>query len=328
MFMMIGGDGREYGPVTADELRAWITDGRANGQTPVRAQGDTEWHPLSTYPEFADALRVAGVVVSPPSPTPPTGPTDEVAARFDEDDLGNDLDVSDCLGRGWMLLVNHFFLIAAAVLLVWGIQLAGAFATCVGGFVAIVIAGALHGGLMILCLNLIRDRPASLRDVFSCFGASFLNLMLVWIFTHVVSGIGFFFCILPGIYLKVIWAFGLPLAADRGIPMWPALEISRKVVQRHFLKITGLLTLAFMPMIVFEIYSSIRASMFVFEWMGPIGAWKWDQWDQLQPRVLELAQFLTKLELQRQIVILLNLPFAYAALTCAYEAIFGKRPRA
>ncbi|MCZ7636450.1 MAG: DUF4339 domain-containing protein [Verrucomicrobia bacterium] len=39
MFKMIGGDGREYGPVTADQLREWILDHRANGQTMVLAEG-------------------------------------------------------------------------------------------------------------------------------------------------------------------------------------------------------------------------------------------------------------------------------------------------
>jgi hypothetical protein len=56
----------EYGPVTADQLRAWITEGRVNAQTLVQAEGDTTWRPLSTFPEFASAL--------PSTPPPMPGP--------------------------------------------------------------------------------------------------------------------------------------------------------------------------------------------------------------------------------------------------------------
>ena len=57
MFWMIGGDGREYGPVTVEQLREWIAENRANGQTQVRRDGETEWQPTSAIPEFADILR-------------------------------------------------------------------------------------------------------------------------------------------------------------------------------------------------------------------------------------------------------------------------------
>jgi hypothetical protein len=56
MYRIIGVDGREYGPITADQLRAWIAEGRANGQTKARAEGAAEWKPLTEFLEFAQAL--------------------------------------------------------------------------------------------------------------------------------------------------------------------------------------------------------------------------------------------------------------------------------
>lgn len=52
MFTIIGGDGREYGPVSADQIRAWIAAGRANLDTQARAAGSTEWRRLGDYPEI------------------------------------------------------------------------------------------------------------------------------------------------------------------------------------------------------------------------------------------------------------------------------------
>ena len=64
MYYLIGADQKEYGPVSADEVRAWIAEGRANGQTLARLEGGA-WKPLSTFPEFVGSLGTA------PQPAPP-----------------------------------------------------------------------------------------------------------------------------------------------------------------------------------------------------------------------------------------------------------------
>lgn len=66
MYKIVGADQKEYGPVTEEQVRQWIADGRANGQTIARF-GDGPWKPLATFPEFASVL--------PPVPPPATAPT-------------------------------------------------------------------------------------------------------------------------------------------------------------------------------------------------------------------------------------------------------------
>ena len=46
-------DGREYGPVSADQLRRWMGERRLNAQTLVRAEGTADWKPLGSVPEFS-----------------------------------------------------------------------------------------------------------------------------------------------------------------------------------------------------------------------------------------------------------------------------------
>lgn len=53
MYKIIGSDQKQYGPVSAEELRRWIAEGRINGQTLIQADGQTDWRPLSSFPEFA-----------------------------------------------------------------------------------------------------------------------------------------------------------------------------------------------------------------------------------------------------------------------------------
>jgi hypothetical protein len=64
-YTIIGGDQKEYGSVTADDLRKWIADGRLNAQSLAKEENDTEWRPLSAFPEFADVL---GASSAPPPP--------------------------------------------------------------------------------------------------------------------------------------------------------------------------------------------------------------------------------------------------------------------
>jgi len=65
MYKIVGADQQEYGPVTSDQLREWIAQGRANSQSVVRFETGP-WKPLGTFPEFADALRTA----APPTIAP------------------------------------------------------------------------------------------------------------------------------------------------------------------------------------------------------------------------------------------------------------------
>jgi uncharacterized RDD family membrane protein YckC len=55
MYTIIGGDGKEYGPVPADQVRAWLAAGRANLDTQVKAFGTNEWKRLRDFPEFGES---------------------------------------------------------------------------------------------------------------------------------------------------------------------------------------------------------------------------------------------------------------------------------
>ena len=68
MYRIIGADGREYGPATADQVRGWITEGRVNAQTRVLAEGTAQWKALSEYLEFASMPARTTPPLSAPGP--------------------------------------------------------------------------------------------------------------------------------------------------------------------------------------------------------------------------------------------------------------------
>src|SRR5262249_43516870 len=53
MYRIIGADAREYGPVTAEQVRAWIAEGRANADSRIAVEGSSEWRTLGSLPEFS-----------------------------------------------------------------------------------------------------------------------------------------------------------------------------------------------------------------------------------------------------------------------------------
>lgn len=72
MYKIIGADGKEYGPITANQLRQWVAQGRVNAASKVQPDGSPDWLTLGSLPEFADAL--AQPPAFPNLPTPPAVP--------------------------------------------------------------------------------------------------------------------------------------------------------------------------------------------------------------------------------------------------------------
>lgn len=58
-YRIVGADGRTYGPVNAEQLRHWISQGYANAQTWVPAEARRDWKRLSDFPEFTQALAAS-----------------------------------------------------------------------------------------------------------------------------------------------------------------------------------------------------------------------------------------------------------------------------
>ena len=71
MYRIIGKDGQQYGPVTAEQLRGWIAENRANAQTLVQTDGSQDWKPLGSLLEFAADLKPPPMSAMPPPPINP-----------------------------------------------------------------------------------------------------------------------------------------------------------------------------------------------------------------------------------------------------------------
>jgi uncharacterized protein DUF4339 len=323
-YRIIGGDQKEYGPASADDLRHWIAEGRLSRQTLILAEGSSEWKPLATFGEFAEALQVqAGQIPSRGATTPPVSNeawSAQILARPAA------LPVGRCLSQSWKLMTANLGLFFGAAFLVWVISLVCQFIPLgLGGIVYGVFRGVLYGGLYLVFLNRIREGPASIGDVFIGFSVGFAQLLLAGLVSSLLSLIGFFFCAVPGIYLLVAWTFSVPLVADRRLEFWSAMELSRKVVARVWFPMFGLMLLAFLPFILVNIFAVIKFSVAVISVIQEF-------LNSGQPDIkhmIEVARGILKtilpLVLMIKLVLFVNWPFALGALMYAYENLFGTR---
>jgi len=254
MFKIIGADQKEYGPVSTEQLRQWVIEGRANAQTQVRKEGEADWKPLSAFAEFDDVLRAAPAQPAgmPGSPVTPA-PIEAVLAR---DYL---LDIGQCITRAWELLKENLWPVVGISLLIMVIsavvnQIVGLISgPAVRGMIldrhispgrmGVVLATSMVGspiytvlmaGLFKYYLKLIRAEGPTFGDAFAGFGPLTGQLLLLGLVNGFLTTLGYLLCVVPGLYLSVSWMFALPLVIDRNLPFWDAMELSRKVTAKHF----------------------------------------------------------------------------------------------
>ena len=64
MYRIIGSDGKEYGPVDAEQIRSWVAEGRMNNRSMVLGEGAVEWKPLDQFPELMGAAAGSQTFIS------------------------------------------------------------------------------------------------------------------------------------------------------------------------------------------------------------------------------------------------------------------------
>jgi serine/threonine protein kinase len=200
------------------------------------------------------AVEILGTAAPPPplagSPAP-ARPDAEALAR---EILARDytLDMKSCVRRGWALVKSEFWpLVGITALFIALLSVASSGSAVVwssrtslpqgSSVLFLVLQGPLMGGLYLYFLRKIRREAANIELAFSGFSSRFLHLFLGSFVVSALTALGFVCLILPGIYLLVAWIFTLPLILDKGLDFWPAMELSRKLVTKHWWRFLGLL---------------------------------------------------------------------------------------
>ncbi|HEX4350066.1 MAG TPA: DUF4339 domain-containing protein, partial [Verrucomicrobiae bacterium] len=300
-YIIIGGDGKEYGPVTDADVRQWIAEGRLSAESRVKAESDAEFRALAQFPEFAEALKPAA---APGIITPPGGGTGAEDFNWEANVLAREpeLRFAECLAAGWGFLGANAGFMGAAVFLAWVANLVlvviSVTVPLIGPFVWLCFKGVIMGGLYLTCLRRLRGEAVSPADVFCGFKVAFPQLLLAGLVSALLSELGFCCLVLPGLYLFIGWFFAVPLVADKKMFFWAAMELSRKVITRVWFEVFVLLIIAYLPWLLFNVYNGVETGKY---FMG-----LWDQsghnWQQLATAMQSQAGDLRNLTIRSTLI--------------------------
>ncbi len=201
MFTILGGDGKEYGPVTAVQIKEWIHGNRATMQTQCRRVGETTWKTVADYPEFG----FAGAKAFVPPPDVPSASAVQGAANVAEFSAtitdaapaqpmpdpadakayaeallarGGSVDVFECLSRSFHLWADNFLPLVGVTLLVLILQGVLGVIPLLGTVSGMLFNGVFYGGLYYYYFGKMRHEPRELGDAFAGFTRALAPLML------------------------------------------------------------------------------------------------------------------------------------------------------
>src|SRR5438034_9228028 len=72
-YLVRGGDGKEYGPATQDQVAGWIRDGRLAGHQQIKRSDMQDWAAASAFIEFQSLFQPPAMPIAiPPGAAPAT----------------------------------------------------------------------------------------------------------------------------------------------------------------------------------------------------------------------------------------------------------------
>lgn len=202
-----------------------------------------------------------------------------------------DVEVGESISQGWEAFKRNAGLLIGASIVAYALLVVPSFIPFLGPVVQWVVGGAVMGGIWMLYIKNIRGEDIRFGDAFSGFGPRFMSLLGAYVVSSLLTFacmlpaalvfgvfmfaqftqsaqtgappnismgilITFLALGLPGflaaVYLMVAWMFALPLVADKGLGFWAAMNLSRRMVNKHW-------WLTFALMIVCGLLSSLGA---------------------------------------------------------------------
>jgi hypothetical protein len=328
MYKIIGDDGKEYGPVSFEQVKQWLREGRVNAQTKILSSTAAEWKTLGELPEFALAAPLAAVTTGATQPS-----VEEIVARDYRIEIGG------CISRGWQLVKASLGLLIGGTVLVFLVQAAiqtpgsvgrglaqashsrvalmlpGILLAVVGGLASLILAGPLTAGLYWPYILRLRGQPTEIGDFFAGFKRGFVNLMLCQIVMSLLIAV----CILPPAIV-----FGVSVALRFG---------------RHSPAGIGLLVIAGV-LLVAAILAAIYLGTCWFYALPLAIDRQMSFWDAMKLSKRKVSQhwwqvfgltFVGGLVGAAGVIlccvgVVFTMPIALASFMCGYEVIFGRSP--
>lgn len=328
--------------MSVKEVGEWIQQGRANGDTRVQGEGDSEWISIRDVPELEPFLEPGSTQSAGDEPLPPAldaVPTaDQIMAELEG--RPHTFSVRDCMRDGWRLFRANLGLFIPSTICFMGLNMVAGIIP-LGG---LIVAGPLMGGYYLIFIRRARDETASLGNLFSGF-RSFLNLFLIyllvsciviaaciplilvvsiatviiivqaasqpeiseWIVMGIIIGVITLIAYIPVFTVWAMMLFAFPLTIDRGISCIDAITVAWRITKNCWSKCFWLFSLPCLLLAILPwMPGTIGIILGIIYQSGPI-----------------IVGSIIILILGGLVSLLMYWPYAAAANTVAYERLFG-----
>ncbi len=185
-----------------------------------------------------------------------------------------DVQIQGSFRRSWELFSDRPGLTIGVTALIGLLLMIAGVIPYLGVLLSVFLTGPLIGGLSLFFIKRARGEAADVNDGFGGFGPKYWSLVLADIVPRIltflcvlpliavaagifipffvaarqgggmpdaapvvlilVGGVVVLGCGLIALGLQTIWLFTIPLVVDKGVDFWTAMQLSRKVVMKHF----------------------------------------------------------------------------------------------
>lgn len=143
---------------------------------------------------------------------------------------GYEFDINGILERGFRMFLAQPLLSIAYALLIITIQFMFALYLPDWTFLyALLLAPPLFTGFYFVANKISQNQPVIYPDFFKGFSVAWA-VISIWLIGQLLTALGIFAFVIPGIYLAVAYSFSVLMAIFGGFDFWTALEESRKLI--------------------------------------------------------------------------------------------------
>ncbi len=103
----------------------------------------------------------------------------------------------------------------------------------IGEILSTLFTTLFFAGFYIVAKKINHNEPFQFNDFFGAFQQHFKYVFII-LLTSVLTTIGFFLLVLPGVYLLVAYMLALPVALFYDEDVWNSMEASRKIITKNW----------------------------------------------------------------------------------------------
>ena len=165
------------------------------------------------------------------------------------------LDFQGVFIRAWELFKSQALLFVTYTLLIFSTAML--FVIYLQPYVIVfsaLLAPPLYAGFYLVANRISRSESVIYPDFFAGF-QYWLITVGISLVSQVLTALGLFAFVIPGIYLLVAYMLAVPMGIFGGLDLWTAMEMSRKLVTRFWWKFFALL-------LVLIVYNGLGALLF------------------------------------------------------------------